>query len=32
VAAAEFDTPERLVIEGDQALGRQILGAMNFMF
>ena len=32
VTAEAVDTPERVVIEGDQVLGRQVLGAMNFMF
>jgi uncharacterized protein (TIGR03083 family) len=32
VTAEAVDTPERAVVEGDQVLGRQVLGAMNFMF
>jgi hypothetical protein len=32
VTAEAVDTPERVVVDGDQLLGRQVLGAMNFMF
>jgi hypothetical protein len=32
VTAAAVETSEQVVVEGDEALGRQILGAMNFMF
>jgi uncharacterized protein (TIGR03083 family) len=32
VTAAAVETSEQVVVEGDEALGRQILGSMNFMF